>query len=900
MPKAYFFILFNLCSLFCLGQIDEVNSYDELLGYSGSADSVYVDHPRYYGLFVRGTCTETNFGTTFKTPSACWQRIHDNYSPRYWAIGGQSPARQISRVMKEVDAINSAAYTAWLAGGDTLEINGMYQLDGAVWLLEKNTYLGMTDSSGFVREDPPKTVLTHTARVNDRKIIVKDNSGFRSFQKINIANAQNYDSLAGFVSYNAFISKELGGDTTIFLSGRSVRETMLPGDSVSLFFPIMQGVSWAKADDIQIQNLVFDGNRKHYTLNYDWRVNQTILFPTNSGSVIDKCRFYNITSENIALCGTKVTNCSGTGFNGSALHFSCSAKGTPTEVLYNSFSRLNEVGNDVMKHSEAALTFSSKVRNFRISYNQITDANEIGIGLFSNDDTTNVITDNLIETSGTEIGYRPFYKYDTTNLIYNNKNPAKAIASTGSCFLAEPTPIGTSPCTAGSSLDRPLQPGDLINIPLDSLYMLNSNENYVKGIFIDYNNEYFELAGVGIINPRKASTHNWSFETYNDQQGIVFDNGHKTGIYGEGNWGYEPCGKAGGCKNLKIFFRVTKLPEVASTVPCPLKGLRVVYDGDLDTWTSPVLCKNKSVTFNQDLLGQPVLSGSQNCAPPTGLISETISQTTVDLEWQGVENASLYLFWYKQKGDAKWKKVLVKDVLSKRLSGLKSSVNYVWTVQARCGEHWGERSPQETFIIEPTDCKETSFKEIVANPVLTNRVRLNWRRTETYRNNIRWRLEGTDNWTSKSFRSDFRFWINNLSPNSTYEYQIRAVCNNGTTLSTSQWSEIKTFTTAILINAEAPPKNAYVPITGKKLEVLEPETGLRVIPNPAKNEIQLYTLSLELQSAQVVNTAGKVLIEQKFKTGSPYHILVSDLPKGLYVIKILSTQGMLSKKLIIE
>lgn len=885
--------------LFCFSQVAQVNSYDELVAYTGSADSVYVTHSRYFGMFFKGDCAASDFGTAFKTPNTCWQRIHNNYSPRFWEIGGQSPSKKIGSVVKEVDAINSANYAAWIAGGDTLELNGMYKIDRSIWLLEKNTYLGMTDSSGFIRESPPKTVLTHTTSVNDRKIYVKDNSGFRSLQRINIANNIDYDSLAGFVSYTAFLSNQLGGDTTIFLSGRSIREIMNPGDSVSLFFPMMEGVSWASGDNIRIKNLVFDGNRDEYTLNYDWRVNTTILFPTNIGSEIDHCRFYNIATENIFLCGTNITNSSGVGFNGSAIHFSCSAKGSPTEVLYNEFSDLNEVGNAVMKHSEAALTFSSKVRNFRISYNKLSDIQEVGIGLISNDDTTNIITDNLIETENAEIGYRPFYRYDSTNFVYNNKNPLNTFNATGSCFLADPKPVGTSPCQAGSSFEKPLQLGDLINIPLDSLYMLNSNENFVKGIFINYENDYFDLVGIGLINPLMSTHHSWSFERYKSMEGLVFNNGHKDGIYKEGNWGYELCGKPGGCKNLKAYFKVKKLPEETSAVPCPLEGLSVLYDADMGTWNSPVLCENKQISFSQSLLGQPVLYGNSSCEIPSKLSSNVTSQFTVDINWQTSSNVSQSLVWYKPEGTTKWKKILVKNVGTKQLKRLQNSVKYTWMIQAKCGLVWGSLSEQKTFIIEPDACGEIEYDDVNAHPVSISSARLNWPTRETYRTNIRWRLLGTDNWTLKSTKSDFRFWIKNLSSGSTYEYQLRAVCIDDNALIISPWSELGTFTTDILSNAQsrAPDHPSQV-----KIETVTERfsTDIKLVPNPARTEIQLYSLNLELKYAQIVDVTGKIFLVHQFSDGGQGSILISDLPEGIYLIKIQSNKGLHIKKLIIE
>ena len=129
MRVALLLPFFLLLGFVARAQVDTVQTYWDLLGYSGSADTVFVDHDRYHGLFVTGTCTTTNYGTTFYSGGTCWQRIHTNYLPRYWAIGGSSPVANSDVVKEEVDAINAAAWSAMLMGGDTIEIDSMVPID---------------------------------------------------------------------------------------------------------------------------------------------------------------------------------------------------------------------------------------------------------------------------------------------------------------------------------------------------------------------------------------------------------------------------------------------------------------------------------------------------------------------------------------------------------------------------------------------------------------------------------------------------------------------------------------------------------------------------------------------------------------------------------------------------
>ena len=620
MPVKYGLLIFSLIlgshSAQAFQVTDTLQNYFDLEIYAGEADTVFINHPRYHGHFRRDTCSTENHGTTFLSiNSGCWKRISNNFSPRYWAIGGPAPDFLIGpTVTSETDAINSAAFAAFLMGGDTIEIDSLYLIDRSINLLTNNTYLGTCDNCGFKRINPPVTILTDTARVDDNSISVADNTGFKKRHKINIAQSIDFDSLSGFVAYTASINLFLGGDTTIFLSGRRIQKQMLPGDSVSLFFPMMLART-TPVDSIRIENMVFNGNREKYNLNYDWRVSPTLLIPTTNATIISNCRFEQIPNENIFLCGATFEHCSGTDLNGSALHFSCSDFDRFTNVLYNNFTNTNQVGNEIMQHSEAALTFSAKVQNLRVAYNRFENIEEYGVGIFRNDDQTNEITDNLFDAPSGTIEFDPFYLYPETNLIYNNKNPDFTDLSTDSCWVNLPKITVPFACQGSSSATTPLTIGDTILIELDSFSWRNSNANFVKAILPDYSEAYFTLANMEMAVAELSEFHQWTFTDYSAAiKGLIFDNGHKDGRNAPGNWGYEPCGKTGNCTRLNLTFIVHSLPDSTEQIDCPLSGIEIIYDGEMATWETPVLCQKTPITLDTFSLGKPFLRGDPTVA----------------------------------------------------------------------------------------------------------------------------------------------------------------------------------------------------------------------------------------------------------------------------------------------
>ena len=607
----YLLILISI-PLKAFQSIDTVSNYASLKLYSGSFDTVFVNHERYHGLFIKDTCTTEDFGTKINSISGCWRRIHNNFSPRFWAIGGRSNDNLIGPVLKEIDAINCAAIAAFHAGGDTIEIDSMYVIDKPVFLISGNTYLGTNDSCGFKRISPPKTILTDTANVNDNKILVADTSGFRTYQKINIASGKSYDSIAGHAPYTASVSNKLGGgDTTIWLSGLKIQKQMLPGDSVSLFFPMM-APRFLDLDSIQIKRLIFDGNSQNYTLNYDWRTNQTIIIPTTTYSIVENCHFFNIPNENIVAYGSKIKDCSGQNLNGSIIHFSSNAFDKPTEVLYNNFYHTNIIGDSIMVHSEAGFTFSAKVQNLRLAYNQVFDIGEFGVGIFQNDDSFNEITDNLLNSKLETIKFQFAYLHPETNIIYNNKNLANAVdTSNQNCWLNSPSFLSSMPCNGNSSMDNPLNIGDTLEVIIDSILLRKSNENFVKTIVPIFDGAFFNLINVDIESANLSQFHDWIFiDSPSTNKRLVFDNGHRNGLFQSGNWGYEGCSQKGKCSNIKLYFQVKNLPDSTGIVQCPLKGFKVEYDGQVGSWEYPFYCENTPIFFDKDSLGFPILKGA--------------------------------------------------------------------------------------------------------------------------------------------------------------------------------------------------------------------------------------------------------------------------------------------------
>ncbi len=78
------------------------------------------------------------------------------------------------------------------------------------------------------------------------------------------------------------------------------------------------------------------------------------------------------------------------------------------------------------------------------------------------------------------------------------------------------------------------------------------------------------------------------------------------------------------------------------------------------------------------------------------------------------------------------------------------------------------------------------------------------------------------------------------------------------------------------------------------------DNGLKVYPNPAKNDKQTFIQSdYPIDEIEIFNTEGKLMYATKNVNNNKYSLITQDLPKGVYILKIHSRK-LFTAKLIIE
>jgi hypothetical protein len=73
-----------------------------------------------------------------------------------------------------------------------------------------------------------------------------------------------------------------------------------------------------------------------------------------------------------------------------------------------------------------------------------------------------------------------------------------------------------------------------------------------------------------------------------------------------------------------------------------------------------------------------------------------------------------------------------------------------------------------------------------------------------------------------------------------------------------------------------------------------------IYPNPASNKITISTENLKETSLQLFNTQGKLILERKLISQIEYTVDISNIPKGIYIVKVFNYSNQSTSKLVIR
>jgi hypothetical protein len=290
-------------------------------------------------------------------------------------------------------------------------------------------------------------------------------------------------------------------------------------------------------------------------------------------------------------------------------------------------------------------------------------------------------------------------------------------------------------------------------------------------------------------------------------------------------------------------------------------------------------------------LGCTPPSGGGSCGTPSGLAASSITTTSATLSWAAVSGASSYNVQYRVNGTTTWTTVSA-TATTTSVSGLSAATTYQYQVQAVCSGTSGSYSATSTFTTATsTSCGTPA--SLTSSSITTTSATVSWGAVSGASSyNVQYRVNGTTTWTTVTSTTNSRS-LTGLTANTTYQYQVQAVCSG----TSGSYSSIATFTTLAatgctdayesnntLSAARAISTNTDIiglinSTTDKdwfRFSTTSPNTNIRInLTNlPADYDIRLYNSSgTQLAISQNGSTTSEQIIRNT-TTAATYYIQV--------------------------
>ncbi|MFN0187796.1 MAG: fibronectin type III domain-containing protein [Bacteroidia bacterium] len=186
---------------------------------------------------------------------------------------------------------------------------------------------------------------------------------------------------------------------------------------------------------------------------------------------------------------------------------------------------------------------------------------------------------------------------------------------------------------------------------------------------------------------------------------------------------------------------------------------------------------------------------STNCSRPNMLTAYNLSDTTAMLGWNPSITAEKFIIRYWQNGSGT---VLTKEVGGNfstcRINNLQPGTSYFWTIESVCTSGIIVSSISNFKTLgTPLYCGSVPQHLSTAN-ISTSRATATWYNTTADSITIKYRQVGANSFQYRKYSglsNPTSGLINNLIPNTTYEWQVRTLCNGYT----SPYSQMEYFTT---------------------------------------------------------------------------------------------------------
>ncbi len=195
-----------------------------------------------------------------------------------------------------------------------------------------------------------------------------------------------------------------------------------------------------------------------------------------------------------------------------------------------------------------------------------------------------------------------------------------------------------------------------------------------------------------------------------------------------------------------------------------------------------------------------VTPGTADCFPPAVHSAEARSESSARIDWQGVKGAEEYVVAYQPADGSGQEKTFITSAANARLTGLTPGIVYQYEIRCRCGGQYSIASVPGEFDLSQlySNNKCDTIAQLAINQITETEIQLAWTWPQSVRSGydahtsytIRYKENGQD-WNQAytidyhpdqdmlaqyEAQSTFKKTIDQLSPGTTYDIEVRARC----------------------------------------------------------------------------------------------------------------------------
>jgi hypothetical protein len=347
-----------------------------------------------------------------------------------------------------------------------------------------------------------------------------------------------------------------------------------------------------------------------------------------------------------------------------------------------------------------------------------------------------------------------------------------------------------------------------------------------------------------------------------------------------------------GCLTEVLVLTINPLPIVTASdiSACAGQSVNLIGNpsGGIFSVANPYMGPSTTFTYTYtDANGCSATSAPANIyitsAPPvTGLNMTNIGSSTATINWNSIAGLIWYEVRYRPVGASSWigGGTQVAPTSFKNIISLQAATAYEIEVRGFCTNNASQPGPWSTTLIFNTALACPTPTNLSAINVTSTLATLVWSAVPNANYyQIRYRTQnGPGAWVSGTASGSATSKnLNGLVAGTTYEWQIRAICNPSP-FSTGSWSALSDFSTG---NEKQ---------SSEELSTFV-QNLVRLYPNPASGSVNIDIVAVESQEIliRIMDMSGRVVqtVQSHLDAGShTISLNIDALSEGLYQVHV--------------